>query len=146
MRVGINGMGRIGRLALRAALGGVLREEGDPRAVMRQAATDQADTRPVREAAKAAVAQLDARNARSVVTALRRAISDAVRDAATRGQRGAPGFPDGPSNSRSAAAKGGMAGYDQRDAEGAARNRMVRDGRRMPPPPMMQTSPLRTRP
>lgn len=31
MRVGINGMGRIGRLALRAALGGVLREKGDPR-------------------------------------------------------------------------------------------------------------------
>jgi glyceraldehyde 3-phosphate dehydrogenase len=32
MRVGINGMGRIGRLALRAALGGVFREEDDPRA------------------------------------------------------------------------------------------------------------------
>ena len=32
MRVGINGMGRIGRLALRAALGGVLRAEDDPRA------------------------------------------------------------------------------------------------------------------
>jgi glyceraldehyde 3-phosphate dehydrogenase len=32
MRVGINGMGRIGRLALRAARGGVLREEDDPRA------------------------------------------------------------------------------------------------------------------
>ena len=32
MRVGINGMGRIGRLALRAALGGVLREPDDPRA------------------------------------------------------------------------------------------------------------------
>jgi len=30
MRVGINGMGRIGRLALRAALGGVLRESTDP--------------------------------------------------------------------------------------------------------------------
>src|SRR5258708_5869367 len=31
MAVGINGMGRIGRLALRAALGGVPREDGDPR-------------------------------------------------------------------------------------------------------------------
>ena len=31
MRVGINGMGRIGRLALRAALGGVHREADDPR-------------------------------------------------------------------------------------------------------------------
>ena len=32
MRVGINGLGRIGRLALRAGLGGVLRADGDPRA------------------------------------------------------------------------------------------------------------------
>jgi glyceraldehyde 3-phosphate dehydrogenase len=32
MRVGINGMGRIGRLALRAALGGIYRPEDDPRA------------------------------------------------------------------------------------------------------------------
>jgi glyceraldehyde 3-phosphate dehydrogenase len=32
MRVGINGMGRIGRLALRAGLGGVQRVDGDPRA------------------------------------------------------------------------------------------------------------------
>ena len=32
MRVGINGMGRMGRLALRAALGGVFREADDPRA------------------------------------------------------------------------------------------------------------------
>jgi glyceraldehyde 3-phosphate dehydrogenase len=32
MRVGINGMGRIGRLALRAALGGMHRPAGDPRA------------------------------------------------------------------------------------------------------------------
>lgn len=31
MRVGINGMGRIGRLALRAALGGVRRADNDPR-------------------------------------------------------------------------------------------------------------------
>ncbi len=31
MKVGINGMGRMGRLALRAALGGVPRPEGDPR-------------------------------------------------------------------------------------------------------------------
>lgn len=31
MRVGINGMGRIGRLALRAALGGLPRCDGDPR-------------------------------------------------------------------------------------------------------------------
>ena len=31
MRIGINGMGRIGRLALRAALGGALRGEDDPR-------------------------------------------------------------------------------------------------------------------
>jgi glyceraldehyde 3-phosphate dehydrogenase len=31
MAVGINGMGRIGRLALRAALGGVFRDETDPR-------------------------------------------------------------------------------------------------------------------
>ncbi len=30
MKVGINGMGRMGRLALRAALGGVRRAEGDP--------------------------------------------------------------------------------------------------------------------
>ncbi len=32
MRVGINGMGRIGRLALRAALGGAERPHDDPRA------------------------------------------------------------------------------------------------------------------
>ncbi len=32
MKVGINGMGRMGRLALRAALGGVRRADGDPRA------------------------------------------------------------------------------------------------------------------
>lgn len=32
MKVGINGMGRIGRLALRAALGGILRPHSDPRA------------------------------------------------------------------------------------------------------------------
>lgn len=32
MAIGINGMGRIGRLALRAALGGALRAENDPRA------------------------------------------------------------------------------------------------------------------
>ena len=32
MRVGINGMGRIGRLALRAAMGGVWRADDDPRA------------------------------------------------------------------------------------------------------------------
>ena len=32
MQVGINGMGRIGRLALRAALGGIFRPESDPRA------------------------------------------------------------------------------------------------------------------
>jgi glyceraldehyde-3-phosphate dehydrogenase (arsenate-transferring) len=32
MRVGINGLGRIGRLALRAAMGGVLRGDEDPRA------------------------------------------------------------------------------------------------------------------
>jgi glyceraldehyde 3-phosphate dehydrogenase len=31
MRVGINGMGRIGRLALRAAMGGLYREADDPR-------------------------------------------------------------------------------------------------------------------
>ena len=31
MRVGINGMGRIGRLALRAAMGGMHRPEEDPR-------------------------------------------------------------------------------------------------------------------
>ena len=35
MRVGINGMGRMGRLALRAALGGVQRADGDPRAANR---------------------------------------------------------------------------------------------------------------
>jgi glyceraldehyde 3-phosphate dehydrogenase len=35
MRVGINGMGRIGRLALRAALGGVDRPEDDPRGANR---------------------------------------------------------------------------------------------------------------
>ena len=32
MRVGINGMGRMGRLALRAAFGAIQRAEGDPRA------------------------------------------------------------------------------------------------------------------
>jgi glyceraldehyde 3-phosphate dehydrogenase len=32
MRVGINGMGRMGRLVARAALGGITRAEGDPRA------------------------------------------------------------------------------------------------------------------
>jgi glyceraldehyde 3-phosphate dehydrogenase len=32
MKVGINGMGRIGRLALRSALGGIRRPESDPRA------------------------------------------------------------------------------------------------------------------
>jgi glyceraldehyde 3-phosphate dehydrogenase len=32
MRIGINGMGRMGRLALRAAMGGVRRADGDPRA------------------------------------------------------------------------------------------------------------------
>ncbi len=31
MRIGINGMGRMGRLALRAAMGGVQRADGDPR-------------------------------------------------------------------------------------------------------------------
>jgi glyceraldehyde 3-phosphate dehydrogenase len=35
MRVGINGMGRMGRLALRAAMGGVPRADGDPRATAR---------------------------------------------------------------------------------------------------------------
>lgn len=35
MRVGINGMGRIGRLALRAAMGGVRRPDDDPRAANR---------------------------------------------------------------------------------------------------------------
>jgi len=35
MRVGINGMGRIGRLALRAALGGAQRPDEDPRAANR---------------------------------------------------------------------------------------------------------------
>src|SRR5579863_2890122 len=32
MRIGINGMGRIGRLALRAAMGGMYRGQDDPRA------------------------------------------------------------------------------------------------------------------
>jgi glyceraldehyde 3-phosphate dehydrogenase len=35
MKLGINGMGRVGRLALRAAMGGVLRADGDPRAANR---------------------------------------------------------------------------------------------------------------
>ncbi|MBI3515742.1 MAG: type I glyceraldehyde-3-phosphate dehydrogenase, partial [Proteobacteria bacterium] len=35
MAIGINGMGRIGRLALRAGLGGVPRDEADPRAANR---------------------------------------------------------------------------------------------------------------
>ena len=35
MRVGINGMGRMGRLALRAALGGIARVDGDPRGANR---------------------------------------------------------------------------------------------------------------
>lgn len=35
MRIGINGMGRIGRLALRAAMGGFLRPGDDPRAANR---------------------------------------------------------------------------------------------------------------
>ena len=32
MKVGINGMGRIGRLVLRSAMGGITRPESDPRA------------------------------------------------------------------------------------------------------------------
>ena len=32
MKIGINGMGRIGRLALRSAMGGIYRPEADPRA------------------------------------------------------------------------------------------------------------------
>jgi len=35
MKIGINGMGRMGRLALRAAMGGVRRAEGDPRSANR---------------------------------------------------------------------------------------------------------------
>lgn len=35
MKVGINGMGRMGRLALRAAMGGVARADGDPRGANR---------------------------------------------------------------------------------------------------------------
>lgn len=35
MKVGINGMGRMGRLALRAAMGGVRRADGDPRSANR---------------------------------------------------------------------------------------------------------------
>ncbi|MBU2533533.1 MAG: ArsJ-associated glyceraldehyde-3-phosphate dehydrogenase [Alphaproteobacteria bacterium] len=35
MKIGINGMGRMGRLALRAAMGGICRAEGDPRAANR---------------------------------------------------------------------------------------------------------------
>ncbi len=35
MRIGINGMGRIGRLALRAAMGGIYRPTDDPRAANR---------------------------------------------------------------------------------------------------------------
>ncbi len=35
MKIGINGMGRMGRLALRAALGGIARTEGDPRSANR---------------------------------------------------------------------------------------------------------------
>jgi len=35
MRVGVNGMGRMGRLALRAAMGAVRRADGDPRAANR---------------------------------------------------------------------------------------------------------------
>ena len=35
MKVGINGMGRMGRLALRAAMGGVRRAQGDPRSANR---------------------------------------------------------------------------------------------------------------
>lgn len=35
MKIGINGMGRMGRLALRAAMGGVRRAEGDPRTANR---------------------------------------------------------------------------------------------------------------
>jgi glyceraldehyde 3-phosphate dehydrogenase len=35
LKVGINGMGRMGRLALRAAMGGVRRADGDPRAANR---------------------------------------------------------------------------------------------------------------
>lgn len=37
MRAGINGMGRIGRLALRAAMGGIYRETNDPRARINEA-------------------------------------------------------------------------------------------------------------
>lgn len=35
MKIGINGMGRMGRLALRAAMGGIERADGDPRAANR---------------------------------------------------------------------------------------------------------------
>ena len=35
MRVGINGMGRIGRLELRSAMGGLFRPDTDPRAANR---------------------------------------------------------------------------------------------------------------
>jgi glyceraldehyde 3-phosphate dehydrogenase len=35
MKIGINGMGRMGRLALRAAMGGLRRADGDPRAANR---------------------------------------------------------------------------------------------------------------
>lgn len=35
MKIGINGMGRMGRLALRAAMGGARRSDGDPRAANR---------------------------------------------------------------------------------------------------------------
>ena len=35
MKVGINGMGRMGRLALRAAMGGIVRADGDPRGANR---------------------------------------------------------------------------------------------------------------
>ena len=48
MRVGINGMGRIGRLALRAAFGGVLRDGSDPREDRRVPPDERSDRRAAR--------------------------------------------------------------------------------------------------
>ena len=70
MRVGINGMGRIGRLALRAALGGVHRPDGDPRAEQpaRRRAPQRAQGRRRRDRAPARVRQ----HARPLARAVRR--------------------------------------------------------------------------
>jgi hypothetical protein len=127
------------------APGAARAEESDPRAAMRTAASERAETHPAaREAVlprRSSLAQLEARVTRGFLAAMRRAVLEAVRDSAGRGPGGPGGPPDGPPGLRFApgAARGGVGGGvigdGDRDAEGAARNHMVRDDRHPPPPP-----------